>query len=191
MGDRDLPETGASLSTRLLPGIPDSLSRETFLFCTRFRLSMPLLSWSTVSAVSQSGLHTGFLAPLTRAPTRLTFITHWLPRSISQLQIPVLKGRVVCRRPWAGPVPLGLALPPASPGSPNAEAVCESRAGPSVPRPPSPHSTPRSQVSLYHHLPSLAAEDLLNHVTRDPRRLVLGWHMSPDPIEGLWGEQLL
>ena len=48
------------------------------------------------------------------------------------------------------------------------------RVGPSVPRPPSAHSTPRSEVSLYRHLPSLAAEDSLNHITRDPRQLALG-----------------
>ncbi|CAI9178721.1 unnamed protein product [Rangifer tarandus platyrhynchus] len=52
----------------------------------------------------------------------------------SKFQIPVLKGRVVWRRPWAGAVQVGLALQLASLGSPNAEAVCVSPSGAECPQ---------------------------------------------------------
>ncbi|XDA80010.1 hypothetical protein R6Z07F_010002 [Ovis aries] len=54
--------------------------------------------------------------------------------SVSQFQIPVLKGRVVWRRPWVGAVRVELALHPASLGSSDAATVCVSPSGAECPQ---------------------------------------------------------
>lgn len=134
MGDRDPPETGASLSTRLLPGIPDSLSRETFLFLHALpSLHAPPLLKHSLCCLTVRPAHW-----LPCSSYTCTYSSHLHHALASSLHFPApnscAKGTCGLQEALGGARAAGLALPPASPGSPNAEAVCESPSGAECPQ---------------------------------------------------------
>lgn len=90
MGDRDLLETGALLSTRLLPGIPDSLSRETFLFLHPLPSLHPPSSPEAQSLLSHS--------PACTLPSLLLLHLHLFvsPSSLTGFLAPFPSSKFLC-----------------------------------------------------------------------------------------------